>query len=196
MRQENRWEEDYRTFFERFVKPILRGVATKYGPQVLNDVGDDLFRSLWQDLKNGKYDERRPFGNWLNRKIQNGALNLLRKRKARREVSSDALAERAAGQPGPLRLLVSREEQDRARKVALEALERRPALRRVVILKLIEGIRDLEGLEEEAIGRRLAGWAELDREELAARLGLSRAYVDQIVSRFVRECQGRMGRHE
>lgn len=152
--------------FERLVRAhdadVLRlAMSLLRSPEDARDVYQEAFLRVWRNLRRFRFDSS--FESWLYRIVANLCLDVLRKRKIRRQVSpvtgngqaaTDLLetVPEARAETDPLRALFSREVQERIRS-ALEGLSSRERL--VFELRHFHGMRlkeigEVLGASEEA----------------------------------------------
>jgi len=108
------------------------------------DVVQEAFAAAFLNLK--RYDQGRPFWNWLARMVVNRAIDRLRSARHRMERATETLSAHEADIPGPDRAAVGREERERVRRV----LDTLPRTYRTLLV-----LREMEGMSAKAIGRMM-----------------------------------------
>ncbi|GIW71694.1 MAG: hypothetical protein KatS3mg102_1236 [Planctomycetota bacterium] len=128
-------EAAFRALVERYRKRVYWVAYHMVGDeQDAVDIAQEAFVRVYRSLK--RFDPRYRFYTWLYRIVSNLAVDYLRKRGARRNVSFDELGEMDGGSLPVHARLEQRELAERVRRV-LDRLP--PAYRQVMVLRELEG---------------------------------------------------------
>ena len=127
--------ELFRLLVERYQEPLLGFINSITRNRFLaEDVGQAVFLSFFRNLQKFEETSQIPLAAWLFTVARNMAINAIKRE--RRYVAVDGLAEERCDQrPGPLDLLIHREDQ----AILMQCLDMLPEPYQTTLLKSLQG---------------------------------------------------------
>lgn len=126
----------FRLLVERHARVLFRLAFRMTGNELdAEDMVQETFLKAWKQI--GKFDGRASFGTWLHRICANCALDHIRARKRKQDVSFDATEPLAAETPSPERIALSAQVQ----AILLPALDELSEMERAAfVMRHYEGL--------------------------------------------------------
>ena len=189
MHETGNWD-NYRKVFNDIWPAHVYCVSQYGGKGFIEDVKDELLSKLPAAI--ATYDGTKPFVPWLRAVTRNICLDEIKKSSRQNLIGGIDLELLPAKTQSALESFERTEELERLYRIALQVLNTRPLHQRVLII-LLTKLREATDTEERQlisrVGLTMQSEYKVQRERLAAVLGMTRGNVDVVLSRFKDECR-------